>query len=310
MSYFPLDRDILSSSVWAQGTPEQLKVWFYLLLEADPRTGVVEDADPGIAIRCKLPLEVTVEALEWLAAPDPFSRTKDNDGRRLERRPEGGIRILNYERHRDRDWSTPRVKKWRQRRAEAAEAAQQDETVKRVSTVTGTTNTNTNNEQTNNNPPTPRKRGESKASRAKGTRGHDTTPEVMEAVAKFNTVFQRATGRRASLAPDRARDFAQRVADGFPVEFLVGLPVGWVSTLAPDADRIRSTRPDFLLRNGSKAYRRGEETRPQFDWTGTIWGALDRVRLTSDQVETLRDVGVLDWWKSKGARPAAEAETW
>lgn len=37
--------DLLSSSTWAEGTPEQVKVWIYLLLAANPRTGVVKDAD-------------------------------------------------------------------------------------------------------------------------------------------------------------------------------------------------------------------------------------------------------------------------
>src|SRR5262245_21186783 len=119
MSYFPVDRDLLTSSTWAKGTPEQLKVWFYLLLAADPRTGIVEDADPGIALRCGLTLEVTVAALDWLAAPDQHSRTKDFAGRRIERSEQGGVRLLNYIRHRDKDYSTPRWRKWKDRQRDA-----------------------------------------------------------------------------------------------------------------------------------------------------------------------------------------------
>lgn len=146
MTYFPLDRDILSSSVWAQGTPEQVKVWFYLLVEANPRTGSVEDADPAIALRCGLPLDVTVAALEWLASPDPYSRTKDYDGRRIARLPGGGFLVLNYLRHQGKDHSTPRVRSWRER-----QAAKRNETVKRVSTVTGTTEKETDKDTDNNN---------------------------------------------------------------------------------------------------------------------------------------------------------------
>jgi hypothetical protein len=121
VTYFPLDRDILTSSMWAQGTPEQVKVWLYLLLAADPRSGIVEDTDPAIAMRCALPLDATIAALEWLASPDPHSRTKDHEGRRIERLPEGGLRILNYIPHRDKDYSTPRVRRWRElRKAETA----------------------------------------------------------------------------------------------------------------------------------------------------------------------------------------------
>ena len=136
MSYFPLDREILSSSIWIEASPTQLKVWLFLLLQADPRTGILPDADPSIAHRCGLTIEETQDAIEWLASPDPHSRTKDNDGRRVERTEEGRVRVLNYENYRDKDYSTPRVKKWRERK-------KQDETEETRSTVTETTDTDT-----------------------------------------------------------------------------------------------------------------------------------------------------------------------
>jgi hypothetical protein len=114
MSYFPLDRDLLTSSTWARGTPEQIKVWLYLLLAADPRTGRVEDTPPAIALRCGLPLDVTEAALEWLAAPDPHSRTKTDKGRRIRVGP-AGIEVVNYLRRRDKDYSTPRWRRWKER---------------------------------------------------------------------------------------------------------------------------------------------------------------------------------------------------
>jgi hypothetical protein len=116
LSYFPLDRDILTSSVWAQGSPAAIKVWLYLLLEANPRTGMVEDSDPAIALRCGLSLEDTDQILEWLAGPDPRSRTPTDEGRRIRRIPGEGILIINYTRKRDKDYSTPRVQRWRERR--------------------------------------------------------------------------------------------------------------------------------------------------------------------------------------------------
>ena len=121
MSFFPYDRDILTSSLWANGSPEAFKVWSYLLLSADPRTGCVEDADPAIALRCGLPLAKTVEVLDWLAAPDQFSRTKDHEGRRIERLLGGGVRVLNFMRRQVKDYSTPRVRNWREmKRSETA----------------------------------------------------------------------------------------------------------------------------------------------------------------------------------------------
>jgi len=88
----------------------------YLLLSADPRTGIVPDADPGIALRCGLDLEETAAALDWLASPDPYSRTEDHDGRRIERTDDGRIHILNYMEHANRDYSTPRVRNWREKK--------------------------------------------------------------------------------------------------------------------------------------------------------------------------------------------------
>lgn len=135
MSYFPLDRDILTSSVWA-GSPQVVKVWIYLLLAANPRTGFVEDADPAIAMRCGLPLTDVTGALDWLAQPDPHSRSKTRDGRRIERLPKGGIMIVNYLRRKDKDYSTPRVKRWRDRKPNET-VKRSGETVKRSETLAG-----------------------------------------------------------------------------------------------------------------------------------------------------------------------------
>ncbi len=119
MSFFPLDRDILTSSVWAQGSPEANKLWIYLLLEADPRSGIVSDAAPAIAMRCGLPLDVTLRELEWLAAPDKHSRTSLRDGRRIEPLMSGGYRLLNYLSRQNKDYSTGRVRSWRDRQLQA-----------------------------------------------------------------------------------------------------------------------------------------------------------------------------------------------
>lgn len=149
MSYFPLDRDLLTSSTWATGTPEQIKVWIFMMLEANPRTGIVTDTAPAIALRCGLSLAVVSDALAWLAAPDPHSRTKAHEGRRIEA-VEGGWRLLTYLARRDRDHSTPRVQRFRARLAAAAETACNG--VSSVSETLETTNTNTNTTSTDLSP--------------------------------------------------------------------------------------------------------------------------------------------------------------
>jgi hypothetical protein len=137
VSFFPLDREIRKSSIWAQGSSDLLKVWLYLLLEADPRTGVVTAAEPAIAMGCNLELSKLSACLLELESPDEFSRTETNGGRRI-KRIRGGIKILNYRKYATKDYSTPRVKRFRERQKK------RDETVKRVSSLPKTTNTNTN----------------------------------------------------------------------------------------------------------------------------------------------------------------------
>jgi hypothetical protein len=116
MSYFQLAREILTSSTWAEGSPESVKLWIYLLLSADVRTGIVREPLPAMALRCGLPLDATRTALEWLAQPDPSSRTRRDDGRRIRIGEDGAVTIVNYLAYRDRDYSTERVRRWRARK--------------------------------------------------------------------------------------------------------------------------------------------------------------------------------------------------
>jgi len=115
MSYFPLDREILTSSLWAQGSPAQLKVFLYLLLRADPRTGVVPDSEAAIALHCGLGDDVTEEAIEWLMSPDPKSRSKLEEGCRI-KREDCRLVIVNHLQYSTKDYSTPRVQRWREKK--------------------------------------------------------------------------------------------------------------------------------------------------------------------------------------------------
>lgn len=140
MSFFPLDRDILSSSLWCQGSGDELKVWIYLLLNANPGTGIVADTDPAIAMHCGIELDRVDAILSKFAEPDRYSRTETKDGRRIER-VKGRIRLINYTKHANKDYSTPRVKRWRERNCETKRNG-----VKREN-VTETTDTDTDTDK-------------------------------------------------------------------------------------------------------------------------------------------------------------------
>jgi hypothetical protein len=90
-------RSMLESTIWAH--PWSIKgVWFTMLLMAD-RDGCVEATLPGLAVRACVPLEDCAKAIEIFLAPDKYSRTPDNEGRRIEA-IEGGWRLLNHDKYR------------------------------------------------------------------------------------------------------------------------------------------------------------------------------------------------------------------
>jgi hypothetical protein len=92
-SYVKLFGDIVLSSVWQQ--PDAVRiVWITMLALAD-REGVVRGSVLGLAHSARVELEDCEKALEVFASPDEYSRNGDNEGRRIEKHPDGW-RILNY----------------------------------------------------------------------------------------------------------------------------------------------------------------------------------------------------------------------
>jgi hypothetical protein len=65
--------------------------------------GIIDMTPQALAARTSIPLEIIREGIELLEAPDQYSRTRDHDGRRIERidadRP-WGWRIINYRKYR------------------------------------------------------------------------------------------------------------------------------------------------------------------------------------------------------------------
>jgi hypothetical protein len=94
-----LDAEILSSSVWSEAAHVRL-VWLTLLILCDTE-GYVGASVPGIATAAGVTLANAEEAIARLMEPDPYSRTKTDEGRRLVVEPRG-FRILNFRDHLDR----------------------------------------------------------------------------------------------------------------------------------------------------------------------------------------------------------------
>lgn len=97
--YTKLFKDILLSSLWAEDSDTRI-VWVTLLALAD-QDGMVSASASGIAHAARVDGEITKDALAKFCAPDPDSRTPDNEGRRIEH-VTGGYVILNYRLYRDK----------------------------------------------------------------------------------------------------------------------------------------------------------------------------------------------------------------
>ncbi len=112
MPFVKLDCGIIHSSLWAEDSDTKI-CWITLLLLADS-TGFVRAAASAIAREAGISAEVARRALDLFQGPDDESRTPDNQGKRVEK-VDGGYRVLNYEKYRERDYTNAeRQKRWRE----------------------------------------------------------------------------------------------------------------------------------------------------------------------------------------------------
>lgn len=98
MSYVKIFDSIVASTIWSAPSDHRV-VWVTMLAIAD-RDGYVKASVPGLAHLCRVSREACESALASFLAPDPDSRTKTHDGRRIAV-AEGGWLLLNYEFYRD-----------------------------------------------------------------------------------------------------------------------------------------------------------------------------------------------------------------
>jgi hypothetical protein len=90
---------IVTSTIWGENHAT-VRVWITMLATAD-YDGNVEGSVPGLAHLARVTMDEVQHALKILSSPDPFSRSKEHEGRRIEAF-DGGWRILNYAKYRER----------------------------------------------------------------------------------------------------------------------------------------------------------------------------------------------------------------
>lgn len=118
MPYVKVHTTLLESTVWHEDHTTRI-VWITMLVMAN-RDGVVEASLPGLAHRARVTVPECKAALECFMSPDEHSRTKDDDGKRVEE-IDGGWLILNHAQYRDMQTSAQilnaeRVRRHRARR--------------------------------------------------------------------------------------------------------------------------------------------------------------------------------------------------
>lgn len=91
---------ILTSSIWSEDDKTRI-MWVTVLACAD-KDGFCQASVPGLAAMARMSVQDAVNAITKLESPDPYSRTRDHDGRRLEQ-TDGGWIVVNYAKYRDRD---------------------------------------------------------------------------------------------------------------------------------------------------------------------------------------------------------------
>ena len=96
-SYTKLFNSIVTSTIVSEPVATRW-LWVTMLAECDAN-GCVWASVPGLARVANLTIDEVEAGLKCFLSPDPYSRTKDNDGRRIEE-VDGGWRLLNHAKYR------------------------------------------------------------------------------------------------------------------------------------------------------------------------------------------------------------------
>ena len=98
MAYTKLFSSIITSTIWTEDDCTRI-VWITLLACAD-KNGEVQASIPGLARIAGVKVADAERAIQKFLSPDKHSRTKDDEGRRLEV-IDGGWALLNYQKYRE-----------------------------------------------------------------------------------------------------------------------------------------------------------------------------------------------------------------
>jgi hypothetical protein len=97
--YSKLFAKIVDSSIWLE--PDHVRiVWLTFLAMKDQKGFVWISTPANVAIRARVSVEQAEDAIKRLESPDPYGRTQEYDGRRIERVGDGWL-VLNAKKYDD-----------------------------------------------------------------------------------------------------------------------------------------------------------------------------------------------------------------
>lgn len=96
--YTKLFNSILHSTIWSE--PHETRILWITMLAMSDRNGCVNASIPGLARMAGVTIDQCKDGIEKFLSPDPYSRTPDNEGRRIER-IDGGWHLLNHGKYRE-----------------------------------------------------------------------------------------------------------------------------------------------------------------------------------------------------------------
>ena len=113
--YTKLFSSLIGSTIWR--APDHTRLVFITMLAMADKNGIVEASIPGLADLAHVSIDNCKRALADLQAPDEYSRTKDEEGRRIFEE-DGGWRLINHAKYRAKMSSDDRREYNRKKQAE------------------------------------------------------------------------------------------------------------------------------------------------------------------------------------------------
>jgi len=113
--YTKLFSSIVTSTIWRE--PNEVRIVWITMLALSDQCGEVQASIPGLADMSRVTIEQCEDALTILLSPDKYSRSSENEGRRIEK-IDGGWIILNHAKYRKLMSADERKEYFRVKKAE------------------------------------------------------------------------------------------------------------------------------------------------------------------------------------------------